>query len=293
MREVLPAVALREREQEVALRDVADHEHVEEAVVGLGLGQHHHPAAEVAPVRDERVDDLPVACVPVHRDPHLARLPAREDGERRPVVRDLPSERLRGLVRALRDRAADPRARDVREVRARLLSGPRPERDEPDVDLADGARERDVHGRIEIARDPVGAHEVPARPPRDHGDLDVGPGRPVHDLVDRPVAADHDEPLRAAVDRLSGERRELARLLGDERVAGEAERGGAMGDLGPALAGRAAGRGRVDEEDRADGANGRSGRRSPSRARSASSGRPPRAARRRRSGRTRPRPRCR
>ena len=41
---------------EVALRDVADQEDVEEAVVGLGLRAHHHPAAEEAAVRDHDVD---------------------------------------------------------------------------------------------------------------------------------------------------------------------------------------------------------------------------------------------
>ena len=45
--QVRAAVGLRQRHEQVALRQVADREHVEEAVVGLGVGADHHPAAEV------------------------------------------------------------------------------------------------------------------------------------------------------------------------------------------------------------------------------------------------------
>jgi hypothetical protein len=49
------AIGLRQGQQQVALGQVADQEHVEEAVVRLGLRQHLHSAAEVAAVRDDHV----------------------------------------------------------------------------------------------------------------------------------------------------------------------------------------------------------------------------------------------
>jgi hypothetical protein len=74
---------------------------------------------------------------------------------------------------------------------------------------------------------------------------------PVRDLVDRAVAADGDEQRRPAGSRLARELSKVLRLLGEERVAFEAELGSAPRDLGPAPARRAAGRRRVDEKDRA------------------------------------------
>jgi hypothetical protein len=55
--------------------------------------------------------------------------------------------------------------------------------------------------------------------------------------------------------RFRGELPQVLGLLGEEGVPLEAEGGGAPGKLGPAAAGRAAGRRRVDQENR--GANGR------------------------------------
>ena len=78
MREVVPLVCLGQNEQEVALRHVADEEDVEDAVVGLGLGAHHHPAAEIATVAHHRVDHLAVARFAVDGDAHLTGLPADE-----------------------------------------------------------------------------------------------------------------------------------------------------------------------------------------------------------------------
>ena len=81
--------------------------------------------------------------------------------------------------------------------------------------------ERHVDGVFDLARDPVGADEVPARAARDHRHLGliVEIGDPVHDLVHGAVPADDDEQLRAAVGRLAGELAELARAFREERVA--------------------------------------------------------------------------
>ena len=199
MRQVLAAVGLREGHEQVALGQVADREHVEEAVVGLGLGADDHPAAEGAPVRDDDVVHAAAADLVVDRDADLAVLPAREDGERRPEVGDLAAERLRRLVRALRDRAAHACARDVREVRLAVAPVPGAEVDAAEVDRARLAGQRHVDRAVELVRDPVGADEVPARAARDDRDLDaLEPGDPVRDLVHRAVAADDDEQRRAA-----------------------------------------------------------------------------------------------
>ena len=106
---------LRHRQHEVALREVADQQHVERAVVRARLRADLHPAAEVRAVGDDDVVHAGVARLAVDRDVDLAVRPAREHGERRPDVRDLPAERLRRVVGALRDRAAHPGAADVRE----------------------------------------------------------------------------------------------------------------------------------------------------------------------------------
>ena len=130
------------------------------------------------------------AGAPLAVDGHLdlGRLPAGEDGEGRPQVGGLPAERLRRLVRALRDRAAHPGARDVREGRRRVRAVPGAVRGAPEVDRADVALQGDLHRVVDLPRDPEGAREVPSGPARDDGDLRLPPepGETVRDLVDEP-----------------------------------------------------------------------------------------------------------
>ncbi len=73
------------------------------------------------------------------------------------------------------------------------------------------------------------------------------PASAVHDLVHRPVAADDDEQPVAGVARGL---REMAGILGEHLVAAQPELGGAAPQVGPALAGRAVARRRVDEKER-------------------------------------------
>ena len=80
MREVRSAVDLRERQREVAARDVPDHEDVEEAVVRLGVRGHGHAASQVAAVGDDRVVQEARAPLVVDLDLHLGGVPAGEDG---------------------------------------------------------------------------------------------------------------------------------------------------------------------------------------------------------------------
>ena len=142
-----------------------------------------------------------------------------------------------------------PGARDVREQRLALGAVPAEVVRPAEVDLARAPAQRDLDRGLELARDAVGADEVPARPARDHGELDVEAGDPVDDLVHRPVAADRHEQRRAAVRRLARELDQVAGPLGEQRVALQPERGRPVGELGPAPPGRAVlGRG-VDQED--------------------------------------------
>ena len=60
--EVGPAVDLGERLHEVELRDVADQEDVEDAVVRLGLRGHVHSAPELLAVGDDHVEHAALAC---------------------------------------------------------------------------------------------------------------------------------------------------------------------------------------------------------------------------------------
>src|SRR5204863_1491650 len=127
----------------------------------------------------------------------LGRSPAGKDGERRPQVRRSPAERLAGLVRALGDGAAHPRAGDVGEVRLAGLTLPGAEPRPPEVDLACPAVDGGADGVVEPMRDAVGAREVATGPAWKDRELDVRPpGDSVDDLVDRAVPADGDEQLR-------------------------------------------------------------------------------------------------
>jgi hypothetical protein len=118
------------------------------------------------------------------------------------------------------------------------------------VDLAGPAFESDRDGVVEAPRDPVSADEVPPGPTRDHGQLDVETCDPVRDLVDGPVAADGNEQVGAHC-CLARQLRELPGPRRDQRVAAQAQRGRAVGELGPAPARRAVLGRRVDQEDRA------------------------------------------
>jgi len=228
-----PAVDLRHRQHQVTLRHVADREDVEEAVVRLGAGADLHPAAEEPPVRDDRVEHptRPALAVDVERE--LGRLPAREDGERRPQVGELAAERLRRLVGALAMRRSCPRCRRSR-TRPRRRSRPRAVRHATEVDRAGRPLERHAHRPLDVARDPERPHEVPAGAARHDGELRrIGEAdEPFAHLVHRSVAADDDEQARAGVRRLAGELCEVARPRAEGRVALEPGRGGTSGDLG-------------------------------------------------------------
>jgi len=71
----------------------------------------------------------------------------------------------------------------------------------------------------------------------------------VHDLVQRPVAADRDDESRAVAGRLLGQLRQVPGPFREERLALEPEVRRAVRERRPALArGAVVGR-RVDEED--------------------------------------------
>jgi hypothetical protein len=72
----------------------------------------------------------------------------------------------------------------------------------------------------------------------------------VHDLVQRPVAADRDDDARVDGRR---ELDQVSRPLGIERLAVEPEAGGPVRERRPALPGLPVVGGRVDEEDGLNG----------------------------------------
>ena len=256
MREMRAAVDLRQRQDEVFLRDVADQEDVEERVVGLRVGRDLHPAAEEAPVRDDHVVHRPGARLAVHRDRDLRVPPAGEDGKRAPRVRDLAAEGLARLVHALGDGAAHAGARRIREPRLALEAGPGVEGRPPEVDLARRPVAGDLERSFELVRDPERADEVAAGSAVDDCELDaVDSGDPVHDLVHRSVAANRDQELRASRRGLPREVGEVTLLLGEVCVSLEPALGRDPRHLRPAFPGGAVVGRRVDQEDRV--ANGR------------------------------------
>jgi hypothetical protein len=82
--------------------------------------------------------------------------------------------------------------------------------------------------------------------------------QPVHHLVEGAVAADRDDERGAVAGRPLGQLDQVAGPVGEERLALEPELGGAMRELGPALAGRAVARRGIDEEDGRSAQRGRS-----------------------------------
>ena len=186
----------------------------------------------------------------IDRHPYLVAAPAREDRERGPEVRGLATKRLGALVGALGDRAAHAGARDVGEEGLAVAPVPAAVEGAAEIDYARPTAQRDLDGILEAARDAVGPHEVPPGAPGDHCQLDVlSSGDPVHDLVDGAVPADDHEQARAPGGRFPSELGQLARPLGEERVAAQAQRRGSVRELGPAPAVGAVLRRGVDEED--------------------------------------------
>ena len=245
-----PAIDLRKVDHQVALRDVADQQHVECAVVRLRVGRDLHAAAEVAAVGDDHVVHRAAPLLVADLDRDLRVPPAREDGHRAPGVRDLAAERLAGLVHTLGDRAAHARASRVREPLRLLAALPGAVARAPEVDRPRGRSAGDVERSLELVRDPERADEVAAGAAVHDRELHpVDPCDPVHDLVHRAVPADGDQQAGALRRGLARELCELLGPLRDERVAGQAALAGEPGDLRPALAGRPVVRGRIDEEN--------------------------------------------
>src|SRR5207247_2333989 len=107
----------------------------------------------------------------------------------------------------------------------------------------------DTHRVLEAGRYAVRPAEVHSGAERDRRELGVAARDPVHDLVQRSVAADSDDEPCAVGDRLPGELDQVSGPLREQRLAAETEQLGAAGELGPALTGRAVRRRRVDQED--------------------------------------------
>ena len=250
VRDVPALVDLRRRRQEVDLADVADQDDVEQR-----RRRAARPGASFIPPPCQTPFATTTSCIRaaplavVELDRHLGVLPLEEHARQRIEERQLAAERLRHPVRALRDGAAHADRADVREPALGVLAAPGPVADAAGVDRARRAVERDPDRVVELRRDAVGAAEVHAGAERDRREVDVAAGDAVHDLVQRPVAADRDDERRAAVDRLPRELDQVARPLGEERLAAQAEPRGAVRELGPALARRAVVGRRVDEED--------------------------------------------
>jgi hypothetical protein len=119
--------------------------------------------------------------------------------------------------------------------------------DAADVDRADTVARRHAHGVVEAGGDPVAADEVhpgPERDSREHRPA-LALHQPVHDLVQRPVAADRDDQLGVGA---GGELGQMAGPFAVVRLPVEAEPGCAVRKRRPAPTCAAVVGGRVDEE---------------------------------------------
>src|SRR5437660_702647 len=243
MRHVRSAVELRCRRDEVELRDVADEQHVEEAIVRRGIRRELHPAAVEASVRDDDVVHAPAPLGAVEPNADAGVAPGQELARQGVEERRLAAERLRHRVGALRNRAAHPETRDIREVPFSVV-----ECHAAEVELARSSCARNMDSLVEARRKSVRPREILAGPLREHRELDAATGGSVHHLIYRAVTADDDEEIGV---RLAREVGELARPGRHSRLSGEPEVPRAPLELGPALARGAVRRRGIDEEDRA------------------------------------------
>ncbi len=217
---------------------------VEEAVVLACVRRELHPATVVIAVRHDHVVHRafpPDAVLELHHDARV--LPGEELARERVVERRPAAECLRHRVGASSHRAAHPGRADVGEEAARAAL----ELDPAEVDRARLAAERDPHGVVEAGREPMRPAEVLARAARQHRKLGLRPRDAVGDLVHGAVAADHHEERPRRVLRRLGE---VPRELRQHLLPLQAELGGPLPELRPALPGCAVARGRVDEEER-------------------------------------------
>ena len=189
---------------------------------------------------------------PSKRDRHLGVLPREELADERVVERRPAAERLRHRVRARarRRRSSRPSRRWRRSASPRR----RPASRNVDAAEVDPSRRRRSSATRTASSKRVGMPCVRPKswpvPVGQHGELGAGAGDAVHDLVQRPVAADDDEQLarRAAASRASSVR--WPGPLREQRLAVEPElRAPAARSFGQRFAGRAVRARRVDEED--------------------------------------------
>ena len=159
--------------------------------------------------------------------------------------------------------------------------------------ISRATRPRDGDGGVEIPWDPERSHEVPARAPGDHGQVEAAL---LGDATGRLRSPSRRHRLRrGARPRPDGLRSEGAELpwLREMRASSGRPSGRAVCDLRPALSVDPPADAGLTRKTVRSRSNDRCGRPWPCRARSASCGRPRHEARRRRSGRIRPRRRCR
>jgi hypothetical protein len=199
----------RELAQQPQLRAAADHDHVEQAVVGHRVRGDAHASPEVGAVgHDGEVEGALVDRGAIHGDPHRHRSPARDGAERSEQEGAAPSQGLGRPVHQLGDQSGEGDARDVHEVGPARLAVRPAKVDAARVHPARLAPRDALHGRVEIAREkPEPAREVAPGAEGQEGHLGVarqiGAEQPGRDLARRPVPAGHDHELGAGAHALA------------------------------------------------------------------------------------------
>ena len=153
--------------------DVADHDDVQEAVGGVGVGGDPHPAAEAAPVGDHHLLHAPPRGLPVDGEHHVAvavghQLADRDRPGRRPSRAARPASRRSRFTR-VHHLAADAAVGDVDEEAV----GPVGEVDPAEVDGPGGAAGQQPGCGAGVGGQVEGAPEVAAGAARDQADGEV------------------------------------------------------------------------------------------------------------------------
>ena len=218
--DVRAAVELVQVEGEVELRDVAPHQHVQQAVGRVGVGQDLHAAREVAAVGDDRVVADLVELLVVDLDAEAGVAVADEGGDRRPAERHRCPQRLAAAVDAVGGDAGQAGAGDVDEVAALGRTVAAGVLDPAEVDRAGGCGGGDRECPVGVLGDAEGAHDVAARAALDDRQLGASraSGQPVCHLGHGAVAAHRDHQRHALLGRLARELGRVPAPLGQAHV---------------------------------------------------------------------------
>ena len=252
----LPCVELGEVPEDQREDHCADDGHMEEAVVGHGVGGDEHASPVVAPVGDGDIEHIHGPLVPIvhlETDPFL---PVGEKGGQRPP--DEGEERSAGLagpVDPVHDLSSEAEARDIVKVSCGRKALVVPVADASEIDGVDITLPDGEEGCLQPSGDGHGPAEIAARSVGEKAEHGVAPEgavlieKAVDHLVERAVATHADDPVGPRQEVIPGYPGGIARPSGQVGLEGPQKIPGHVPDPGPLFARRPVSRMRIHHKD--------------------------------------------